>query len=494
MPRMSTPKQPQATIQINTAPPATDLESKPEKEHEEKPPRWFFDRLAEIPTNDWGRVWSVELHRKDPAVPGVPGSKGYLALFIEPITYATIQERYGGGKYRLNLCKNGRWETSHDLDIEGAPKYDLSRENPKAAANGNGNGNSDSKLLDMLQKQFDRMDDRISQMQTQSQTPGQDRTIDMMAEGAKTAMQIVKDQLPQPKAASSEIRELVAALKDMGIIGGASTQQKTIVEQIMELLQTPVIGPALLDLFKPKNPLDDFAKLKGLKDLLDGFGGGGTGGKDDWKTALVDRGIPAVQELVGAMADQRKTAVDLARENARRAEAQARTAQTVADLNARPPVVPAAPQAPAAQPGAVSASQPAPGAPLNAFRVVPMDGTSPAAMPANSAPAAAAPAPANTSIIADSDEYLKGVKLRFVDMLAAGEDMEFIVDFLDAAVPRFVKQIQTYPADQITAFFAGDPILARVVAQPEWPAWLAAAKAYLNEEEPEPALASSFKN
>lgn len=95
---------------------------------------------------------------------------------------------------------------------------------------------------------------------------------------------------------------------------------------------------------------------------------------------------------------------------------------------------------------------------------------------------------------ANADEFLKGIKLRFVDLLAAGEPVEFIVDFLEAAVPQFVSQIQNFPPDRITAFFAQDPILARVVAQPEWPEWLREARAYLNEEDSEPALASHLKN
>jgi len=82
----------QPVINITTSAPASSPENeKPEVPREEKPQNWFFTELADKPVHEWGRVWSLELHRLKPDVPGVPGTKGYLRLFSEPVTLETIR-------------------------------------------------------------------------------------------------------------------------------------------------------------------------------------------------------------------------------------------------------------------------------------------------------------------------------------------------------------------------------------------------------------------
>src|SRR5215469_5400591 len=86
-------------------------------------PNWFFDKISALSADDWQRVYTLELHRMEPKLPGVPGSKGYLDVFTEPITRAFIKNKYGGGKFRLVLLKNGRYQTCQNFDIEGEPIY-----------------------------------------------------------------------------------------------------------------------------------------------------------------------------------------------------------------------------------------------------------------------------------------------------------------------------------------------------------------------------------
>jgi len=67
---------------------------------------WFFDKLSAIASEEWAKVYVLEIHRLEPKLPGVPGSKGFLDVFTEPITKAFIKQKYGGGK--SDLCGRPR--------------------------------------------------------------------------------------------------------------------------------------------------------------------------------------------------------------------------------------------------------------------------------------------------------------------------------------------------------------------------------------------------
>jgi hypothetical protein len=471
MPRVASLKQPQATIQINTAPQPAEQAPPQEEKHEEKPPRWFFDKLAEIPTNDWGRIWTIELHRLEPTVPGMPGSKGYLAMFSAPVTLNDIKETYGGGKFQMNLCKNGRWETSHSFPIDGPPKYDLTRERPvNAAANGNGSG-TDSKLLDMLQSQIQRLNEQIVALQSKNENDGTNRAIDVVAEGANKVIGMVTSNASQARSTASEMREMIGALKDLNIIGAPAAPQKSLMQEFMELLQSPVLKPYLDRLLGPTDPLGELGKLSGALDLLDKIRPGG--GKSDWRAALVEQGIPAARDLITTISERRAADVEIARQARARAEAQERTAHTARELNEQR--LRATTSATAPGPAATTTVETSAGVLASAFRVVPMD-SSERAQPAV-ASAEAGPTTAN------ADEFLKGVKLRFVELLASSEDSEFIVDWLEGCRPDMIESIVKYTPQQLTAYFQNDPILAHAVAHPRWAQWLADARAYLTEAE-----------
>jgi hypothetical protein len=473
--------QPAQTINISAPPPPAPPE-KPEKpaEQEERPPRWFFDRLAEIPMGDWGRVWSIELHRLEPSVPGQPGSKGYLGLFNAPVSLDQIKDVYGGGKFKMNLCKHGRWETSHEFTIVGPPKYDLSRENPGAAnGNGNGNGHGEAKLIEIVQQQLQQLTAELVELR-KGGGAGQDKAIDVVANGANKVIEMMKENgHGQNKSSSSDMREMIGTLKDLGIIGGAA--HKSLAQELRELLTDPLVQPLIQGLFGPKDPIAEFSKIGTLIEAIDklrGTSGGGGGGKSDWRTALVEEGIPAARDLITTIASNRDANMRIATEQRAAAEARERTASTVKDLQAQRA---AAAHAPAAiQPTAPAPAAPAVGA--RPFRVVPIDDEQAAPEPA----AAAAPA----SIQVNADEYLNGVKLRFVDLLRAGDDYEFIVDFLEGSGIELVTYLTQYTPAQIKLYCSQDPILAHAVALPRWDEFIEVAREYLEGELAEPPRAN----
>src|SRR5262249_31087073 len=148
---------------------------------EEKPPTWFWDLLGSLPREQWGSKYSVLGWRLEPKVPGLPGAKGFLFEEMQPITISFFKQNYGGGKFRCVLQENSRFKTTHDFDIEGNPKYDLTRENPNgvhgnapAAAANNGNADFQKEFISVLREELAR-----SRTAGQETTQGTDKVVEM---------------------------------------------------------------------------------------------------------------------------------------------------------------------------------------------------------------------------------------------------------------------------------------------------------------------------
>jgi hypothetical protein len=416
----------------------------------------------------------------------INGLGGYLTKLQQPFDFEDIKQAYGGYEFSYilkegnDICKKCRNATGR-FKVEAPPKFDTTREAPSAAPS-NGHSASDAGLLQqfvgVLRDELAR-----SRESNSGANPATDKAIELLASASEKAMDIVKNQVPQSKGSSSEMREMIGMLREMGLLG-APVQSKSLLEQLGELLSSPLIAPLIAKFFTPADPLTELGKLGSAMDILEKIRGtSSSGGRSDWKEALVSEGIPAVKELIGTIAENRKAAVELAQAARDRAQANARAAQSVETINSQRASIgqrPANAPAPAGQPAAIP---PAPPATAGPFRVVPINGV-------DAAPETAAAVPETT---ANADEYLKGVKIRFVELLAAGEDSGFIVDFLDAARPDLVEMILKYTPAQITGFFKMDPIVKHAVENPRWGQFLQESRAYLEENgELEPA--NTLKN
>lgn len=457
MPRASTiapppPQKVNVSVDVPQNQPAAPVEK------EEKSPSWFWDTLQDIPKEKWGSEWDVMGWRIDPK-PGVtPGGKGFLFLIAEPITPQWIKQNYGGGKFRCILQKNSRFKTSHEFDIEGQPRYDLTREIPNVPVNSsNGNADFQKEFISVLREELQRSRDN-----PQTTTKGTDEVVTMLTSASEKAMEIVTRQAPQVTSGVSQVRELVGALKEMGIIGApAVTQQKSLLEQIVELVSNQTVGPLVLNLLKPSDPLAELAKLKGVKELLDGFGNGGSsGGAKDWRAMLAEgavaKGPEILRELRETFQVSKEAAEErrIAAENIRRVEELRHS--TTAPANGQP--------APAAIPS-------------GPLRTVPIDHSQPAAEPA---PAAAPPAaPGMTA--AETDAVGKFMEQRIVQMIADDRDAEDIVDFIEEIDSTMNDMLATYSAEMVTTFLAGRPIIGEATRHPKWSDFLSKAQAYIKE-------------
>jgi hypothetical protein len=444
-----TQQQPQTVINLAPQQSTETLEPEKPQEREEKEPGWFFGEMNKIPTGEWEKIYHLELQRLEPKVPGVAGSKGYLWTFFGPVTLADVKKRWGGGKFRMDLCKNGHYFKTHNFDIEGDPIYDRSREIPPANGNGNGNGlggNAD------FQKEFiSVLREELQRSRESNQGTGSEHVIEMLTKASERAMEIVTKQAPAASDPTAQLGALLSMAEKLvnlrapaagGALGGFG--------EIITLLTTLGV------ISKPKTLAEQIADAKALKELM----GGGEGEPKDWKAAAVQAATQHLPEILDAF----KAPANAAQARAVEANARLRTAETLRTVPINAPGQPAHPQA---QPAAAAPNIRVDGG----LNLEPRDA---APQPA----AAAQPAP----LPASQEQYDQGMKVQIVNMMRYGATGSAIAAFLEDVKPELAKDLAMYPDQTITAYFAADPILKFMVDDPRWAEVLADAREYLSEE------------
>lgn len=440
--------QTQPTTVINLAPQSSETPAEPEKpqEREEKDPGWFISEMMKIPANEWEKIYHLELQRLEPKVPGVAGSKGYLWTFFGPITYADVKKRWGGGKFRMDLCKNGHYFKTHNFDIEGDPIYDRSREIPPAnGSNGNGlGGNAD------FQKEFiSVLREELQRSRESNNGTGSEHVIEMLTKASERAMEIVTKQAPSAADPLSQMNALLAAAKTLAELRAPAAGSGTLTEAITLLSNLGVLQ-------KPKTLADQIADAKALKELL----GGDAAEPKGWRERAVDIVAGHLPEIL----DTFKAPAVAAQARATEANARARTAETLRTV----PIDRSQPQAPPA--AAVAA--PAQNVRVDGgLTLEPRDAAAPAAMPA---------APAPTPVT--QEQYDEGMKIQVVNMMRYGASGSAIAAFLEDVKPELAKDLASYSEQTITQFFLQDPILKYMAEDPRWQEVLSDAREFLSEE------------
>lgn len=476
MPRHSASKNPPA-VQVLVSNPENSqtTEAKPPEPREEKTPTWFWDKLAEIPLEDWkNNIYAVWVMRNgDSRVPMAAGEKGYLDMFLEPITPATIKQKYGGGKYTAVLNKRGRAETSHNFEIEGRPLYDLRREQVSAApaaataAQSLDSSNIVSQFVTVLREELQH-----ARESGQGSNSANEATVEMLSNAAKKSAEILLAQTPQAGNPATMIKEMVSAMKDLGFGGAGQQQGSTLGALVKEL--TPLITmltPFLEKFLKPTDPIAQLTQFKALMDAVDGLrggpGAGGSGSRGTTTNDLILEGIKLLPSVIDNMQAQKAAAALQA--SPQRLAPLAAPPTSAAHSRVAPPLF-APPAASGIPPGA---------APMH---VSPLR-TRPINQPVESA--AVAPAAAETvgapTMAADpgtaSPEQFDGwVKARVVEFIFLGFEGSDVIEWLGIVKPDLIADIDKYTNDQIESLFALDPILMRALEHPNWKRTLHDAK------------------
>jgi hypothetical protein len=446
-------QQPAPNIVINNPPAqsATEiLEPEKPQEREEKEPGWFFGEINKIPTNEWEKIFHLEIQRLEPKVPGVAGSKGYLWTFFAPITLADVKKRWGGGKFRLDLCKNGHYYRTHNFDIEGEPIYDRSREIPPANGN-NGNGigsNADfqKEFISVLREELQRS------RESNNGQVGSEHVIEMLTKASERAMEIVTKQAPAPSDPTAQLNGLLAAAEKIANLRAPASNGTTLTEAITLLSSLGVLQ-------KPKTLTEQIADAKALKDLLTGVAEAEPG---DWKSMLAKAAVEHAPEILDALKPQPRPGQP--QQPARPGEP-LRTTPINQPRQAQPAAQHAAPAAPAVHVEG--------GLKLESRDVAPVAAAAEVMPPSQPAP-----------VPVSQEQYDEGMKVQVVNMFRYGASGSAIAAFLEDIKPELAEDIAKYPAQTITEFFGKDPILRLMIADPRWPEVLADAREYLAEEVP----------
>lgn len=449
-----------------------NTEIKTAQETQEKPPSWFWDKLAEIPAESWKlgeyQVWITRLG--DSRVPFAAGEKGYLDMFIEPITPATIKQKYGGGKYQAVLNRRGRAVTSHNFEIEGTPIFDSRRErpgnSPAALAAGSGDVNGFfNQVMTMLREELNH-----ARENGQGSNSANEATVEMLSNAAKKAAEIMEKQAPQAGNPATMMRDMVSAMKDMGMVGANGGQTKSTLGSLIEEL-TPLVAlvsPLIEKFFKPQDPMAQITTFMTIFDKLDGLRGSGSGGggKTDTNTLILEgiKTLPSVIETMQANKAARQRP-------APRQLPQAPAQPAGATIHASRPL-----PTPLAAPG----TQANGAAPISSSRPLSTVRLDDAPMPKDPADPFAAPTPtANAAPLAQptEQEFNTWVSTRMVEMLYLGFDGYDIVGWLEIVKPEIVRDLDKYADDQIESLFRMDPVLMHALEHPNWKNVLADSKA-----------------
>lgn len=456
--RRQTTQESPVVVNVGTQPQETPPAPAPP---EEKPENWFFDKITAIPSELWAKENILELHRLEPKLPGVPGSKGFIDVFTEPVTKTLIKSRYGGGKFRLILLKNSKYQTCHDFDIMGDPIYARGREIPP---NGDGPaGNLEGRLLNMLETNLKEMKEEVRRREANGQPDTAfEKSVDLLNTAYTTAIHNVQREPASPTAL---LKDLVETAQKLGMFTSGNGGGGNILETIKVLKELGVLGGGA-----QQNPLEQLNLFLGIFEKIDALRGEAGGGRrGDWKQVLAERAAEHLPQIITAIG------------------APGRAPRAVAPQRPQIPPAAAQPQAPPA-PVAVQQVQPAqrrmpaPAVPSGPLRVVPAEEGSVA--PAN-AQAEEQPATSAVEVITDEEFYIAGVKRRVVQLVRNGDvDGTMVVDFLEMAWPQAVNYLEAFPAEEVTKFFSQDPILAAAVEMPHWQRVLQEAQAYLHEDLP----------
>jgi hypothetical protein len=465
LPRVKKEQPTAPLVTITTAPQEQPAEPEEVKPQEERSPTWFWDLINSFQKDDWGKVYDVWLVRRgDSKVPYAPGAKGFLDQFMEPINPIFIKQKYGGGLYRAVLRKNGTLKTSHDFEIEGNPVYQVT-ERPGDAHRNSGNGGGNESQL--AQQFISVLRDELQKSREASQaSPATDNAIEMMAKAAEKSMDMVRSNVPAGSDPAAQVNALLGAAEKLANLKNGNAFD--LGDFLNKLLANPLIAPIITRLITPPDPLAELAKLGGALEAIEKIrgGGNGAGGRGDWRSVLAEKAVEALPQVLDTVKQNREASLKVAEEQRTAAEIRDRTAQTVKELRSQPPPPPAAPS---------SATPPA--STVTPMRTVPLNGTAPSETPA----------PANGQTANTDDLVADWIKQRIVAGVQLGTDPEAIVDFLDVADPSVCDQLVAYPAEVVTGFLQNDPILHAAVTHPNWPAFFAAARAYILSDEPEPA-------
>lgn len=370
------------------------------------------------------------IYRVDPKTTG-----SYIDLVSDRVDEQILEERYGGKILAVKLqhkTADGLKEGYQSrIEVLSEPKY-TKRElfaNPSlapapAATPASSGGISEA----MLSRLIDKLLEEKLTAQT-ANSSAIEATVNMMKSASDRAIDVIAAQVPKPDSAGGGIRETLALLKELGVLGGAQQSGKnSILETIAVLKELGVVGAKS----ETKSLAEQLKDFQALKEFL---GGDDSGGKGSGRTNIYD--------VLSAIADKGPQMLDkvmfMANENIRRKQAAA-ARQGIAATEALPP--------------AVATERP--------VEVV---------EPENAAPAA------TTGV--DPDEPFKKLVVKRIQENA---DPLIVLNLIEAWNPQVAAMLHAFNREAVRSFIQADSILKEALNAPEFEKWFAAFYELIEED------------
>jgi hypothetical protein len=405
----------------------------------------FWEELYAVPLNQWAsegeKGYKVYLYE---------GTSGpYIALITEPVDVEWVKQKFGGGSYRAQLNDpSGKIVQSQRFTIEGESKRRPTQPpQPAAPVPAPAADNFQSQVLEILRESQRRQEQMIERLVNREAPimPAAQVDPNIMLRGVVEMFTglLSKAQASSPQTSLLETLALLEKLRGPDLL--------TVLKQAKEAGLIPAAGAGA--------PGDLISQITQFKEAAETLGLGEGKGKSLGE-ALIDKG-PEILQGVGTLIDRYKGVE----------EARLHTARTVREIQIQ-------------QRGAVVPPAPQPGAP---------------GMTVQHIPAAAAPAPAGSSLelenptapaaISEAEQRDAFIKQKLVEMIANGDTGEQIVFFLDTIDERICASFEGATVDQIAGYFASDPILKKTTTLPRLRAALGEIVEVLNapDEEIDPA-------
>lgn len=478
MPRRSAaaPAAPPPVNIVNVGSPAPQQELLPpervvEKNNPEELPTWFWDKINAVPENEWGQVYDLLLYRRgESKVTMAPGEKGFLDQFVRPTSLMEIRKQYGGGLYSITLRKRGKYETTHNFEIEGKPVYSSREQAPNAAPAASGEASLMGQFISVLREELERSRENGGGQ-------GVETAIGMMKEASSAALEVVKQQAAGSGDSEKMITQFTALANAMkaimpapAVAGGSNGNLIETIRALKELglISTPAAATAAAD------PLANFERMFTVFDRMNEFrgeGGSGRGG-GGWKDGLLNmarENLPKVLDIVKT-AQQRQgltpsPGVAGARWNPRESGWGVPPAQFDGPT-------PAMPGATIEQPGTASPAPnvaPAPqGGPDGLLPTVPLANGADGRFPQTPFMGGDQPSSAPPAGMMAESQYNETLKRHIVEMIYMGASGGTIVDYIEGLQPAMLTTIEMASNEQIKQTFALDPILAVAVENPRF--------------------------
>lgn len=431
------------------APPAPSVEDKSSL---------FWETVNSITDEEWGRERCVYLYRDNPKS-NTRGS-GNLEKITRAFDIDWVKQKYGGYDYRALLCdQNSKAMLSLSFSIDAPPKTPGETAQPAAAAT-----SAESSGTAALAREI------MGMLREELQSSRRPNPLDSSPTALQGLVDIFKAQVPAP----IDPIELATKLKNLTAAPAAATDpmMALMMPVMVELMKKSIAGPQ-----SGEDMLDKVDKLLVVAEKL----GGRMGGKQSVFAVVAEKiaeNVPQMLEAVGTVMDKW---TKVAEQNRLSSEYRYAAAVAIANANAGKTALPGAPGAPPI-PGVNRGPMPIPappGAPANVAPPTPAAPPMPGLHALDVEPVGAATIPGAPGGVFD---LLAVVKDRVVNCIQRGDEGGVIVDFIYGMDERLVSAFVGMSEEELTAFFAADPILAQAITMPRFKECIAEMVATINDD------------